>query len=217
MGLRDTLPLLPVHDSRDSAASWLLTLRLCNRRSSCPGRSPAGPGLVHTGANHSAFTEPGDTTRKTRTTTLVSGAVPIHYRRPVAEAASGDRWPEDPVVGATTGPTMRRPRLPPGRSPAPTTAGQHRCRGTGTCRRPRAAPSCLPRPGHGPGDSLVGVVNGAPHGCPGAVVEQIGQRRLEHGDVPQEGCQRPGGRAQGADSCSSAGAPSRSGVREIGP
>ncbi len=127
MGLRDTLPLLPGHDSRDSAASWLLTLRLCNRRSSCPGRSPAGPGLVHTGANHSAFTEPGDTTRKTRTTTLVSGAVPIHYRRPVAEAASGDRWPEDPVVGATTGPTMRRPRLPPGRSPAPTTAGQHRC------------------------------------------------------------------------------------------
>ncbi|MCX4426526.1 hypothetical protein OG991_44730 [Streptomyces mirabilis] len=58
-------------------------------------------------------------------------------------------------------------------------------------------------PGVGPGNSLVrvGVVDGAPYGCGGAVLEQVGQRCREDGDVVQEAgrCQQSGSRAQGAD------------------
>src|SRR5690348_10890896 len=65
---------------------------------------------------------------------------------------------------------------------------------------PRPPPTTAGRE-PGPGDSLIGVVDGAPHGCGWAVVEQVGQRRREDGDVVREAGRRqqPGPRAQGTD------------------
>ena len=75
--------------------------------------------------------------------------------------------PAPPTLRPTTGAAAPRP--------APTVAGQRTADLCGV----RA--SCLPMPGPGPADPLGGVVDGAPHGCGGAVVVMASRQVAQDG------------------------------------